>query len=184
MFVINQEGIGIYEKNKTCCFIGHRKVNKTDRLIEDLRIVILDLILNKNVCNFLFGSRSEFDDLCLEAVSELKKEYLHIRRIYVRAEYPYIDDDYKAYLLERYEYTYYPEGMKNSGRASYIERNYEMINKSDFCICYYDENYKPPHRQNSRNDIFDYQSQSGTKIAYDYAIKKCKRIINVFSLFQ
>ena len=70
--------------------------------------------------------------------------------------------------------------MENAGRASYVERNQEMINKSDFYIVYYDENYAPPKRKNSRRDLTDYQPRSGTKIAYDYAVKKKKKIINCF----
>jgi hypothetical protein len=62
--------------------------------------------------------------------------------------------------------------MENAGRASYVERNQEMINKSDFCVVYYDENYAPPRRKNSRRDMTDYQPRSGTKIAYDYAVRK------------
>ena len=62
----------------------------------------------------------------------------------------------------------------------YVERNREMINKSKFCIVYYDENYAPPRRRKSRYDLFDYQPKSGTKLAYDYAVKKEKEIINVF----
>ena len=83
-------------------------------------------------------------------------------------------------MLQHYEDTYFPEYMENAGRASYVERNQEMINKSDFCIVYYDENYAPPKRKNSRRDLTDYQPRSGTKIAYDYAVKKKKIIINCF----
>ena len=46
-----------------------------------------------------------------------------------------------------------------------------MINKSDYCIVYYDENYLPPRRKNSRRDITDYQPKSGTAVAYDYETK-------------
>ena len=71
------------------------------------------------------------------------------------------------------------EHMENAGKASYVERNQEMINKSDFCVVYYDENYAPPRRRNSRRDLTDYQPKSGTRLAYDYAVKKGKEIINV-----
>ena len=169
-----------YDKNKTCCFIGHRKINETNRLKSDLKSAITDLIENKDVCNFLFGSKSDFNSLCREIVTELKTQYPKIRRIYVRAEFPYINDDYLSYLLESYEDTYYPEHINNSGRAAYVERNYEMIQKSDYCICYYDESYIPPRRRNSRHDLTDYQPKSGTKIAYEYAVKKCQQVINVF----
>ena len=43
----------------------------------------------------------------------------------------------------------------------------------------YDENYAPPRRRNSRRDLTDYQPKSGTRLAYDYAVKKGKEIINV-----
>ena len=171
-----------YDKNKTCCFIGHRKINETDRLRADLYSKIEDLIINREVCNFLFGSRSDFNDLCFEIVTELKEKYPHIIRVYVRAEFPYINDDYRAYLLKKYEDTYYPEHMVVAGRAAYVERNYEMIKNSDYCICYYDENYAPPRRRNSRRDLTDYQPKSGTKIAYEYALKKCALVINVFNI--
>ena len=105
--------------------------------------------------------------------------YKHIKRIYVRAEFPYIDDNYKKYLLESYEDTYYPSKMIDAGKAAYVERNYEMINNSRYCICYYDENYMPPRRKNSRRDLLDYQPKSGTGIAFDYARKKELNIINL-----
>ena len=170
----------VYEKNKTCCFIGHRKIHITSRLIDDLHTAIVDMIVNKGVCNFMFGSRSEFDALCLEVVSEIKKEYPHIRRIYVRAEYPYIDDDYKAYLLERYDDTYYPKHIEKSGKSAYVERNLEMINNSAYCIFYYDESYIPPHIRKSRRDLTDYQPKSGTKNAYKYALEENKSVLNMY----
>ena len=70
--------------------------------------------------------------------------------------------------------------MENAGRASYVERNQEMINKSEYCVVYYDESYTPPRRKNSKRDLTDYQPKSGTKVAYDFAVKKCRQIINVF----
>ena len=45
---------------------------------------------------------------------------------------------------------------------------------------YYDENYIPKKRKNSRRDIKEYQPKSGTAVAYNYAVKKKKEIINVF----
>ena len=148
----------------TCCFFGHRTINETEELKSKLIEVIKKLIVDENVDTFLFGSKSRFNSLCLELVTEIKEKYPHIKRIYVRAEYPDINEQYTNYLLESYEDTYYPEKILNSGRAAYVERNYEMINKSKFCIVYYDEQSAPTTRK------------SGTKIALDYAIKKGKQI--------
>lgn len=146
----------------TCCFFGHRTINETEELKVKLYKTIENLIVNENVDTFLFGSKSRFNDLCLEIVSQIKDKYPHIKRIYVRAEFPIISDEYKAYLLENYEDTYYPEKLIDASKAVYVERNIEMINRSRFCIVYYDESYAPSKRK------------SGTKIALDYAIK-CKK---------
>lgn len=149
----------------TCCFIGHREINVTDELKEKLCVVIERLITEESIDTFLFGSKSQFDDLCYDIVTEIKKKYPHIKRIFVRAEYPYIDESYEAYLLESYEDTYFPKSVLGAGKASYVKRNCEMIDNSRFCILYYKENYSPKGRK------------SGTKIALAYAEKKKKTII-------
>ena len=163
-----------YEKNKTCCFIGHRKINETDKLKAVLYSVVNDLIVRKDVCTFLFGSKSRFDELCYSVVTKLKEKHTHINRVYVRAEYPHINEEYHSYLSEKYEDTYYPEHIINAGKVAYIERNYEMINRSEYCICCYDENYTPPRSRDNR------QPKSGTKTAYEYAVRHCGHVINVF----
>lgn len=167
-------------ENKVCCFIGHRKIQKTQELKEMLLNTIENLITKEDVTKFFFGSKSQFDDYCYEIVSELKEKHPHIKRVYVRSAYQHIPNWYEDSLLEHYEDTYFPERMAKAGKASYVERNQEMINKSDFCIFFYDENYLPPRRKNSRRDLFDYQPKSGTGVAYDYAVKKKVKIINVF----
>ncbi len=111
-------------KDKTCCFFGHRKINESKELKSKLVEIIENLIGEKQVDTFLFGSKSQFNSLCQEIVTEIKEKYPHIKRVYVRAEYPYISEYYKNYLLVSYEDTYYPEKIMNLGRASYIERNY------------------------------------------------------------
>lgn len=148
----------------TACFFGHRTINETSELKSKLVEIIEKLIVDEKVDTFLFGSKSRFNSLCLELVTEIKGKYPHIKRVYVRAEYPDINEQYTNYLLESYDDTYYPEHIRSSGRAAYVERNYEMINKSKFCIVYYDEPNAPTTRK------------SGTKIALDYAIKRKKDV--------
>lgn len=166
--------------DKACCFFGHRKIKETPKLIEKLTKEIEYLIIEKGVNVFYFGSKSEFDELCHKVVTELKTKHPHIKRVYVRSAFQHIPDWYENSLLEYYEDTYFPEHMENAGKASYVERNQEMINKSDFCVVYYDENYAPPRRRNSKRNLLDYQPNSGTKVALDYAIKKGICIKNVF----
>ncbi|MBO5747119.1 MAG: DUF1273 family protein [Clostridia bacterium] len=147
-----------------CSFFGHRTINETDELRKKLTKIIERLITDKNVDTFLFGSKSRFDSLCLELVTKLKEKYPHVKRIYVRAEFPYIDKGYLDYLLKTYDETYYPEKLLGAGRAAYVERNYEMIDKSHFCIVYYDEQNAPTTRK------------SGTKIALEYAVKNGREV--------
>lgn len=163
----------------TVTFVGHRTVKDKELVKRKVYQIVEDIIVTQNAKKFLFGSRSKFNDLCYEVVTELKEKYPYIERIYVRGEYPYIDESYRNYLLESYEDTYYPAGMEEAGRAAYVERNCKMIDESDVCVMYYDENYLPPKRKHSRRDLIEYQPKSGTKIAYEYAVQKKKRIINV-----
>lgn len=165
----------------TCCFFGHRKINKTDLLRKELYNVIEGLIINQNVNTFLFGSKSEFNSLCLKVVTALRAKYPHIKRVYVRSAFPDISDGYEKYLLESFEKTYFLEKIRNAGKAAYVERNQEMINQSDFCVVYYDESYAPSRRRNSKQDLCNYQPKSGTAVAYNYAVKKKCKIINIFT---
>lgn len=153
----------------SCSFLGHRKIEVTTNLKERVREVLEELIKDKGVDVFLFGSRSTFIDLCYEIVTELKEKYPFLSRVYVRAEYPYINEDYVKYLKQFYEESYYYDKNFKTGWLSYVKRNEFLINESDFCLFYYDSNYSPKSK-----------TKSGTKLAYNYAEKKKKTIINLF----
>ena len=73
--------------NNTCCIFGHRKINETEELKTKVYNTVEGLITRENVDTFLFGSKSQFDSLCLEQVTNLKEKYPYIKRVYVRAEY-------------------------------------------------------------------------------------------------
>ena len=139
--------------------------NETEKLKSKLFEIIEKLIVENKVDTFLFGSKSQFNSLCQKTVSKIKEKHPHIKRFYVRAEYPYISEQYKEYLLQRYDDTFYPEKILNSGKSAYVERNCEMIDKSQYCIFYY-------NKQSIASTL-----KSGTKIALDYAKKHNKNII-------
>ena len=153
----------------TCCFIGHRTITETNELRAKLYKSIERLITDENVDTFLFGSKSRFDSLCLEIVTKIKEKHPHIKRIYVRAEFPDVTNEYISYLLKLYDDTYYPEKLAAAGKAAYVERNREMIDQSRFCIICYDENNAPVTRK------------SGTRIAFDYATKQNQTVINLLT---
>ncbi len=51
-----------------------------------------------------------------------------------------------------------------------------MIDNSNICIFYYNKDYLPPRSKRAKRDVFEYQSKSGTAIAFQYAIAKKKNI--------
>lgn len=145
----------------TVAFFGHRDIEATEELKSKLYDLLENLILFENARTFLFGSRSKFDYLCLDIVTELKKRYFYIKRIYIRAEYRYISDSYKDYLLELYDDTYYSTNITKPSRAVYIQRNTEMAEKCDIAVCYV-----------TKNTVGAYK-------ALEYAKRKGKRIVNI-----
>ena len=139
------------------------------------------LIQTEGIETFLFGSKSQFNDLCHKIVSDLKCKYPHIQRIYVRAEAEHIEGEgsraYREKLAQHYEKTYYPVCVSGAGKAVYVKRNCHMIDESAVCIIYYDEKYKPAKRRQSNRDLLEYQPASGTEVACRYAEKKNNQFV-------
>ena len=179
--------------SKACSFFGHRTIEETPELIQRLKSEIVRLIENEGVTVFLFGSRSDFDYLCHLVVTELKEKYPNIiRKCYtcrsetctLESERAYWEEIYSHLKKEKVTLLGVEEEVEHktkytSGRASYVERNQAMINDSDYCVFYYDENYQPEMRKYSKRSIGYYQPKSGTALAHAYAKQKKKIIINM-----
>lgn len=178
---------------KNCSFFGHRNTKLTEEQYQELKRIIEDMIVNQNVLTFLFGSRSHFNDICHLAVTELKEKYPNIKRIAYTCksetcileserqkwEKIYSNLEKREVHLLGVEQEVEHKTKYTSGRASYVERNQAMINDSDYCVFYFDENYEPKMRKNSKQSVIGYQPKSGTKLAYDYAKQKRKTIYNI-----
>lgn len=179
---------------KVCTFFGHRNTNLNAEQLKHLQVIIENLILIKKVRVFLFGTRSNFISNCHKIVSDLKSKYLDIIRVgcpckheifVLENEIEYYNKIYNRVIHENIEILGVEKivdfkNINKAGKASYIERNYEMIDAADYCVFYYNKNYLPSTRKFSKRDIASYQPRSGTDLAYDYATKKKKEIINVF----
>lgn len=148
--------------------VGHRKIEKTEELEWILERAIIGLI-ESGADTFLFGSRGQFDELCYEIVTKLKERY-ELKRVYVRAAFRFISENYKNYLLSLYEETVFPPSVVSAGRLSYVKRNEAMIDMGDILLTYYDKNYLPKTKE---------KSNSGTAVAFKYALDKHKRILNI-----
>lgn len=178
------------ETHKTCSFFGHREIEETQDLKQRLYECIEDLILNNHVGTFLFGSKSDFNSLCLKTVSLLKEKYPEIKRVFYtcKSETCFLEKDREKWekLLSRFgkqiltvDEEFEHKTKYTAGKATYVERNKAMIDDSDFCVFYYDENYLPKMRKFSKSALSLYQPKSGTQIAYEYAKQKNKIIKNL-----
>ena len=182
-----------HSTDKTCCFIGHRKIEKPQKIEKEIYEFVENLIVNENVKTFLFGSRSDFDFLCHSIVTDLKEKYPFIKRVgYTCRSESVILESEREKLEKIYSYFEKQEvhllGVEEefehktkytSGKASYAERNQAMIDDSDYCLFYYNEKYAPPKKPESGGFRL-YQPKSGTAIAYKYAKRKKKIIKNFY----
>lgn len=132
------------------CFVGHRTVADTEKVKNRLIDIVLVLI-EKGADTFLFGSRSDFDSLCWEVVTELKEKYPNIKRVCYNAphETAFISREerenserlfsqiakHEVHFAD-YEQSINSQKALNANKNVYIMRNQAMIDASDVCVFY------------------------------------------------
>lgn len=176
------------------CFVGHRTIDNAKQLKTRLTATIARLITD-GADTFLFGSHSQFDSLCWEIVTEQQKQYPSIQRVNYTAPHETVFTSKeerqrfelivsklvgKEVTLKEYESAVSSLKSTNATKDTYVMRNQDMIDNSDVCVFYYNPDYLPPRRKQSQRHVLDYQPHSGTALAYGYAKRKKKTIINVF----
>ena len=152
------------ERDKKCSFFGHREIEITVELKNNLKTKLEKMILEEGYGVFCFGGFGDFDNLCWQVITELKQKYPHIKRIFhlydprhqqARKRPKYLKDtDYEEFVYLDLEFDWWYQRI--------YFRNIEIIKQSDFIIFYV---------KNSTN--------SGAYKAYQYAIKKKKNLINI-----
>ena len=118
------------DKNKTCCFFGHREV--THNIRTKLKAIIEKLITEDGVTEFYVGHQGQYDGMVYSILKELKAKYTQIRYTVVLAYMPdeHIKDVYGNDTL-------FPDGMENVPKKYAIsKRNDWMIKHSDVAVCY------------------------------------------------
>ena len=118
------------DKNKTCCFFGHREV--THNIRDRLTAIIEKLVTEDGFTDFCVGNQGQFDNMVYSVLKELKAKYPQIRYTVVLA---YMPDEH---IKEVYgEDTLFPDGLENVPKKFAIsKRNDWMIRQSAFAICY------------------------------------------------
>ena len=118
------------DKNKTCCFFGHREV--THNIRTKLTAIIEKLITEDNVTEFYVGHQGQFDNMVYSVLKELKAYYPQIRSTVVLA---YMPDEHIKDLYG--EDTLFPDGLEGvPKRFAISKRNDWMISHSDIAVCY------------------------------------------------
>ena len=68
--------------NKKIAVFGHRKIDEEDKNYLDNKLnVTFEQFIDRGDKIFLFGSNSEFNDLCYTTITNLQSKYTDIKRI-------------------------------------------------------------------------------------------------------
>lgn len=153
------------EMGKTCSCFGHSEVELTDDLVERTSREI-DKAIGEGVRTFLFGGISDFDELCYNIVTERRAMYpeLNIKRVFCFALEKQLRKPPRWFLKKEYEALECPAKDYDYWFTAIYYRNIAMIDMSDLVLFWVQE------RENS-----------GAYKAYKYALRKRKRIVNLFS---
>jgi len=153
------------QENKICSFFGHSEIERTDSLYNKVTLEV-EKALAFGCRIFYFGGYGQFDRLCYEIVTKIKKEKpdLKIHRVYCVAQEVYLRKKVRYFNREDYDEVIYLVPSFEGWYKSIYFRNLAMIDTSDVCVFYAEE------RENS-----------GAYKAYKYAKKKkCKLLINLW----
>lgn len=154
---------------KAVCFTGHREVNVT----QELKIKMFDemeQLVKNGATDFYAGGAIGFDMLAEKAVVALRKKYPQVK-LHLVLPCPEEQQTLKWSEAEKEEYKKYLSLADTIEVCSSFYhrdcmriRNQRLVELSDICICYYNENH----------------SASGTGQTVRLAQKKGIPIINVF----
>ncbi len=156
-----------------CCFTGHRKIpsERIPELAEKLNLELQWMIAH-DICDFMTGGALGFDTLAALAVLKAKRENENVRLHLIipctNQTRNWSEHDISVYewIRERADRVeilsdhYHPGVMQI--------RNRYMVDHSDYCICYFDTEANVGKKT------------GGTLYTCNYALKKGRRLINLF----
>ena len=120
----------------SCSFFGHRDIEVTEHLQKVLKNMLKEKIVKDNYTVFYFGGFGDFDDLCYKLITELKKEFNDIKRIFCLTDYKYSTKPINKFTDKEYEEVVYFDLEFNWWYKRIYYRNLEIINRSDYVIFY------------------------------------------------
>ena len=150
---------------KTCSCFGHFNVDITDDLIARTKIEI-DKAINYGVRTFLFGGKSDFDNLCYDLVTEKRNAnpQLNLKRVFCFALDKQLRKPPRWFIKKEYEALKCPTKDFDYWYTAIYYRNLAMIDQSDLILFWVER-----------------KENSGAYKTYLYATKKHKKIVNLFT---
>ncbi len=148
-------------QEKICSVFGHKEISNNDYDIEiQLKKIFVEIITKHKVTTFYFGGFGKFDSLCYKIVTELKKVYTYLKRVYCLEDEKYLTkyrsqlnyNEYEDYILLPLAFDYW--------YTKIYYRNCSMIDNSDIVLFYI---------RNTEN--------SGVYKALKYAQRQKKKVI-------
>lgn len=152
------------EVEKVCSCFGHLDVDITDSLRERAKQEVEKAVAD-GVRIFMFGGRSDFDDLCYDLVTEVRQQQpeLGIKRVFCFALDKQLRKPPRWFQRKEYEALECPLKDFDWWYTSIYYRNCAMIDQSDLLLFWVEQ------RENS-----------GAYKTYEYAVRKKKAIVNLF----
>lgn len=115
-----------------CAFFGHS--DTSEQVYPALKETVEELIVKRDVTNFLVGTHGAFDSMALKALREMKNKHPHIAYSVVLAYMPAEKQENELY---HYSETLLPEGIETAPKRFAISwRNKWMVRESDVVVCY------------------------------------------------
>lgn len=147
------------EANMIITFFGHAKIYEREGISDKVEAEIKKHVLPKEKAIFYLGGYGDYDDVCLRAVTSLRKKGLTCEIVLVT---PYLTlSDHIKEKLGLYDCSVYPPLEKVPLRFAISKRNEWMINESDLIIAYVKHTY------------------GGAYTSIKYAERKGKTVINI-----
>ena len=123
---------------KIVAFAGHRFIWHCKDVKEKIAAILEDLI-NKGYTIFYDGDYGAFDNICANAVLELKHKYPHIKLIKILSYYHHEKDKYE--LAPCYDGSIYPDIEECHYKQIITKRNQWIVENCDILVCHIEYNF-------------------------------------------
>lgn len=149
-------------KDKSCCFVGNKKIKPFGDVSEKFDNLISNL-LEKNVKECFFSGRGDFNKYCRNALLKAKKNQHIVKLVYFQPFF--VSQSLNENLLDYYD-NIVTQNYEFSRDLGFILSYEDIIDRSDIVVFYFDN-------KNIEKETF---------LAYIYAKKLHKEILNAYYL--